>query len=305
MTRRLTPDERQQRSEQMKAAWRSGKFAHRRPRRKIPRHWTPSQDQALAALAGTRPIDEIADELERRFYIRRTTPSLRIRAKRLGLSLWQGGYSLRELERVFGTAHHTILPCWVEPGHLTGRRWQARGPHPGWWFERSEVERFVRETGWLYHLDKMQPGHPLTRLAQLAHRADPWIVGTEAIAEVLGLAPVQVNKWRKRGLLPHRRRPWGGGPGMIVVRGRLVPSIREAIHAAQRASIEAVREQFRARRRAQSDETLARTRQQADRLVGACKNGHPRTVETTRILQSGRLSCVACRADRMALGKAG
>jgi hypothetical protein len=305
MSRRLTAAEREERSRQMKAAWRDGKFAGRRPRRKIARHWTPEQNRVLGELAGSRPVSEIADELERRFYIRRTMASLRIQAKRLGLSLWQGGYSLRDLERIFGTAHHTILPCWVDPGHLAGRRWQGRGPNPGWWFDGAEVERFVRETGWLYHLDKMQPGHRLTRLAQVVHRADPWIVGAEAVGMVLGLATVQVNKWMRRGLIPHRRRPWGGGPGMIVVRGRDVPSIKAEIRSAQRASMLSQQQRFRSQQQARGARTLAFTIQHADRLAGTCKNGHPRTIETTRILHSGRLTCVACRAERLALGKAG
>jgi hypothetical protein len=249
--RPLTPAERAERSEQMRRAWRDGRFANRR-KAHHPRHWTPEQDQALTALAGTMPIAEVAAEMERRFYLSRTLPSLRIRAKRLGLSLWQGGYSLREIERVFGTPHHTITPLWIEAGHLTGYRWKARGPNPGWWFEAAEVERFVRECGWLYHPDKMQRGHPLTRLAEVTHRADPWLAGTMVIAAVLRLAQKNVCKWIARGMVPHRRRPMGGGPGMVMVRGRDIPTIRERILAAQQAGMERTRERFRQAQRARS-----------------------------------------------------
>jgi hypothetical protein len=242
--RRLSDAERQARSSQMILAWQEGRFANRRKARH-PRHWTPDQDDALRTLAGTMPVEEIAEELERRFYLTRTVPSLRIRAKRLGISLWQGGYSLREIESIFGTPHHTISPLWIEAGHLKGYRWKARGPNPGWWFERSEAERFVRECGWLYHLDKMRPGHPLTKLAQITHRAEPWIAGTYAVARVLGLSQARVCKWLKRGLIPHRRRPAGGGIGMVMVRGRDVPAIREAISRAQDDGVERSREHFR------------------------------------------------------------
>lgn len=301
--RRLTTAERRQRSEQMRRAWRDGKFDDRKPRRH-PRHWTPEQNDTLKVLAGTRPVPEIVDALERRFHIRRTQASIRIQAKRLGISLWQGGYSLREIERIFGTPHHTITPLWIEAGYLTGYRWKARGPNPGWWFEQAEVERFVRECGWLYHLDKMQPGHKLTRLAQITHRADPWIVGSEAVARVLGLASRNLYRWLRRGLVPHKRRPMGGGIGILVVRGRDVPAIRAAISEAQREARARQHERFRLAARERSSRTLAFTQQHADRLVGACKNGHPRTIETTRLLADGRLSCVMCRAERIALGKA-
>ena len=97
----------------------------------------------------------------------------------------------------------------------------------------------------------------------------------------------------------------GGGSGMIVVRGRDVPAIKAAIRQAQ---AEARERQFRRFRQAQHERgarTLAFTRQHADRLVGSCKNGHPRTVETTRVLTDGRLSCIECRAERDALRRAG
>lgn len=303
--RPLTPTERQQRSAQMKAAWAEGRFANRRPRRKIRNHWTPEQNRALTELAGTRPVPEIIAEMERRFYIRRTEPSVRIQAKRLGISLWQGGYSLRELERIFGTAHHTITPKWIEAGHISGYRWAARGPNPGWWFEATEVERFVRECGWLYHLDKMQPGHRLTRLAQISQKADPWIVGTDAVAGVLGLATVQVHKWLRRGLIPHKRRPWGGGSSLLVVRGRDVPAIREAIRAAQQAARREQYDRFTRVAQARAAQARAFTLEHADQLVGACRRGHPRNVETTLLNRRGKLTCLECRRERQALGRAG
>lgn len=248
--RPLTSEERAQKRQQMVDAWAAGKFAGRRTGMHR-RGWTPEQDRALSALAGTRPVEEIATALEARFYIRRTEASLRIRAKRLGISLWQGGYGLNALERVFGVSHQTIIRHWIEPGHILGRRWQGGGPHAGWWFDPAEVERFVRECGWLYAVDRMKPGHPLTRLAETAHRADPWIVGLDALCPLLGLSATNVKKWLVRGLIPHKRRPGAGEHGELCVRGRDVPAIREAIRDAQRRARAVATAKFTAMRRGQ------------------------------------------------------
>lgn len=248
--RPLTDEEKAHRSAWMVAAWKSGRFAHRR-KGMHPRHWTPAQNQALTALASTRTVQEIADELERRFYIRRTEASIRIQAKRLGISLWQGGLSMRDLSALFGFDHRVIRRMWIEPGHLTGRRWGGRGPNDGWWFEHVEIERFIHECGWLVDLARMPRGHRLTRLAETALKADPWIAGHEAIGRVLGMAPVQVKKWMSRGLIPHKRRPVAGSGGMLCVRGRDIPAIRAAIDGARARVREAQIARFTAMRRAQ------------------------------------------------------
>jgi hypothetical protein len=232
----------------MRRAWAEGKFIGRRTGMH-PRHWTPEQEDVLRRLAGTRPVDEIADELERRFYIRRTMPSIRIRAKVLGISLWQGGYSMRELERIFGCDHRVIARYWIEPGHLAARRWGGMGPNDGWWVEVAEVERFVRECGWLVDHSKMQRGHRLTRLVETAQKADPWIVGQDVIGRALGMATVQVKKWMDRGLIPHKRRPCAGPGGTICVRGRDVAAIRAAVDEARARSRAANVARFTAWRR--------------------------------------------------------
>lgn len=249
--RPLTLEEREQRRQWMRQAWADGRFANRR-KRMHPRHWTPEQNRELERLAGTMPIAEIADALERRFYIRRSLLSIRIQAKRLGISLWQGSYSLMELERVFGFDHRVIVRYWVSAGHLHGRRWQGRGPNAGWWFEHAEVERFTRDCGWLIDLDRMPKGHRLTRYAETMLKADPWIAGLDEIGRVLGMAPVQVKKWMGRGLIPHQRRPVAGSGGQLMIRGRDVPAIRSAIEQARAASIAANRERFVSMRRQQS-----------------------------------------------------
>lgn len=237
---------------------RSGFRADGRRKGMHPRRWTTEQDGWLRSRAGTLPIGELTDALNARFHATRTPEAVRIRAVRLGLSLWPRGYSMRDLERAFGASHHTIIPHWIEAGHLHGRRRAGRGPYDGWWFADAEVERFVRECGWLYHRERIKAGHPLARLAEVAHRADPWIFGLDAVGRALGMATVQVKKWSGRGLIPHRRRPSAGkGAGEMAVRGRDVPAIRAAIAEARERAREANRERFTAMRRRQLREAAA------------------------------------------------
>lgn len=246
----MSEEQRAVRREQMQAAWASGRFANRR-RGMHPRHWTPEQNRAFTALAGTMPIAEIADALERRFLIRRTTASLRIQAKRLGISLWSGGYGLGELERIFKLDHRAIVRNWVNPGLLAGKRWKGRGPNEGWWFEPSEVERFVRECGWAYDVRTMLPGHRLTRLAELAHKVDPWLTYQDLMCFLGIKGQVNLDRWRERGLIPHKRRAKSGPGQRIVVRGRDFPAIKAAIEEARAAAREANRVRFMAMRRGQ------------------------------------------------------
>jgi DNA invertase Pin-like site-specific DNA recombinase len=74
----------------------------------------------------------------------RTSCAVIQRLKRRGKSRWMEGYSLRDLERIFGVDHRTIVRRWIEPGLLVGRRWSGRGPQQGWLFQRSDLEAFVR-----------------------------------------------------------------------------------------------------------------------------------------------------------------
>lgn len=246
-----TPERRAAQADRMRRQWAEGTFAGR-ARGLHPRRWTRREDQALADLAGTLPLPDVTAELNRRFSTDRTVVAVGLRARRLGLSVWQGGYSLRDLERVFGVAHQTIARSWVEPGLLVGRRWDGRGPHAGWWFEPAEVERFVRDCGWLFDVARMKRSHPLTTVAELAHRSDPWLVGSVAVAGALGLSEAATWRWIKRGLVPFRRRPNGGGPGMVCVRGRDVPAIRAAIDEERALGIARSRAHFTSRARGQA-----------------------------------------------------
>lgn len=211
--------------------------------------WNLEQETRLRDLAGTCPVPEIAERLSDEFATPRTVAAVRVRARRLGLSLWAQGWSLRDVERLFRLHHRAIVRWWVEPGLLPGTRWAGRGPHAGWWFDPDAVERFVREHGYAYDWRRMDPRHPLAGLAQATNRRDPWVTYAETAAYV-GIAPANLDRWRKRGLVPHQRRPKGGpGAGLIVVRASALPAIREAIRAAQRRARQTTTAQFTARRR--------------------------------------------------------
>ena len=94
------------------------------------RRWTEPEDALVDSLVGTHDTEEIAATLSGRFGIARTPGAVSERLKRRRRSRWMEGLSLRELERIFGVDHRTILQAWVGPGLLHGRRWSGRGPPP-------------------------------------------------------------------------------------------------------------------------------------------------------------------------------
>src|SRR5262249_47721130 len=154
----------------------------------------------------------------------RTAAAIRCRAKRLGLSLWGDGWSLVGLERLFRIDHRAIVRWWVAPGLLPARRWPCRGAHPGWWFAPAPVEACLRDCPWAYDWRRMSRRHPLTQLAELVNRVDPWL-GYEELRGYLGVSRRTLDRWLRHGLVPHRRRPGAGGVGRIVVRRADFPAI--------------------------------------------------------------------------------
>lgn len=223
--------------------------------------WTLEQEAALRALAGARPVQEIAAILSERFGVPRTIPAVRIRAKRLDLSVFQKGWSMRDVERLFGVGHRAIFTWWVQPGLLIGRRIVQRGPYTAWWFDVPDLERFVRESGWAYDWRRMDArrldslrrpeGSRLVMLARVVHLADPWLT-YEDLARYVGLALGNLDRWRRRGLVPHQRRMGAGGYGQIMVRARDFVAIRAAIREAQQEALDNARARFLAMRRGQT-----------------------------------------------------
>lgn len=197
-------------------------------------HWTPEQDDALRQMAGTVPREELQAAWLRRTGLERTQTALIVRCKRLGISARARGLSMTELERITGVDHRVINRAWLAPGLLQGRRWQGRGPHPGWWFELAAVERFIRAAPWLLQLPRMAPGHRLTQLVETLHRADPWRTRAELMAYLGIRSHVNLDRWVRRGLVPHQWRPKSGpGQGWMMIRGRDFPAIKAAIEAAR------------------------------------------------------------------------
>lgn len=299
MRRPLTEAQREARRQWMHQAWASGRFVARK-KGMHPRHWTAEQNDALGQLIGTMPIEQVAEALNRRFKTDRTVTAVHLQVKRLGLSRWVQFLSMRDLERIFGCDHRVIAKHWIAPGHLVAKRWSGRGPNDGWWIERSDVERFVDEFGWLYDVARMKAGHPLTRRAQLVAMRDPWRTYQE-LAAYLGIrGEVNLDRWRRRGLVPHRRRP-KSGPGMqIVIRGRDFPAIKAAVDAARSEAIAARRQQFTERQQARTAASMARVEALGLGFSGACRNGHARTAVSTLVQASGKRQCRSCREERRA-----
>ncbi len=216
----------------MRSAWAKGKFDNRR--RGIPWDaWTPEEEALLRQLAGTMDLAEIARVLTERFGIPRSVNAVDVRCQRLGISHWRQGYCLRDIELIFRLHHRAIVRWWVQPGLLRGERWSGRGPNQGWVFHETDVERFIREYPWAYDWTRMKRGHPLSRLAEVVNRADPWLT-YEDLRRYVGIARVNLDRWRRRGLVPHQFRPKGGpGQGRIIVRARDFRAIKAAIEAAR------------------------------------------------------------------------
>lgn len=206
--------------------------------------WTMEEENLLRELAGSMELGEIARILSERFGVPRTPNAVDVRCQRLGISRWVPGMSLRDLERLFACDHQSIVRHWVETGLLRARRWSGRGPHPGWWFEPADVERFIRDCPWAYDWRRMKPGHRLTRLAEVVNRADPWF-SYDDLRRYVGISKRNLDKWRRRGLVPHKRRPGAGSYGQILVRGRDFRAIKHAIEAARAEAKAAIRERGR------------------------------------------------------------
>lgn len=234
------------RSCQMRQHWRDGVFAHR-PKTPPWDAWDIEQDAALEALAGTVEADEIARRLSEQFAIPRTKAAVRIRAKRLGVSLWVQGWSLRDVERFFGLDHRAIVRYWVTPGLLQSERWNGRGPFDGWRFTDAEIERFLREHQGGYDVARLdatwttdpQRRRTLDRFASLARALavrDPWLTWDQ-LSRAVGISGTNLERWHRRyGFIPTQRRPGAGGLGERMVRASAIPMIRATIAAYTRAN---------------------------------------------------------------------
>ena len=108
------------------------------------------------------------------------------------------------------------------------RRWSGRGPQRGWLFEMVDLIRFVSQHVYLLNPDRMQPGHYLTRLANLESRFQAWRSVTD-LAAYLHVSDQVVRRAVRQGLVPHQRRPGAGPYGEIRIRADEFLFIRERV----------------------------------------------------------------------------
>lgn len=215
------------------------------------REWTAEEEALLRELAGTMSLADLAAKLSAFAGYPRTAEAVRIRAVRRGISLWRQGWSLRDVEALFRVDHRTIVAWWITPGLLTGERWAGRGPYESWLFTEAALRQFIVESGYAYNWRRMQPRHPLTALAEVTARRDPWVPYAEA-ARYVGIASSNLDRWRRRGLVPTQRRFGTGKHGELFVRASDLPDIRERIHAAQARARFVAHAKFTARRRGEA-----------------------------------------------------
>jgi hypothetical protein len=211
--------------------------------------WTEAEKRRLRQLAGTTTPEAIARTLTAEFVVPRTVDAVKRRAELLGISLYQEGIPLRDLGGVFGTSQAQIKRRWIGEGLLCVRCTAPGRRGNKWLFDQAEVERFIREHPWAYDAEHMRDGHPLTRLARVVQRAEPWVT-LDVAARYIGLSPGYLTIWARRGLLPYRRR-WhhANRDGRMMVRAADLPAIRETIVQAvaerRRRRIQASRDGFR------------------------------------------------------------
>lgn len=198
--------------------------------------WDVEQEARLRALAGTMDAGQIAAVLTAEFGTPRTRAAVRCRAKLLDLSLWRDGYSLQDLERIFGVGHRTIRKHWLEPGLLRARKWVRMGPYEGWHVRHADAAAFVRAYPYLVEPARMQAGHPLRSLAEVCLRGK--YVTRDELARYLGYRDGNgIIRWLRRGLVPHVRRPKGGAAGAVFVRTADLPAIKERVEQARAESL--------------------------------------------------------------------
>lgn len=127
-------------------------------RQKAPA-WTEAEVQYLQASIRKKSLDEIAKHLGR------TKTSVRLKVRRLNLSLVRsGGYSMTDIRLALGNDFKTIAK-WVERGWLKGKR---KGPNTtAWFFTDKNIRDFIiahphevdpRRADWIWLVDLLAGG---------------------------------------------------------------------------------------------------------------------------------------------------
>ena len=180
--------------------------------------WLVAEDRRLAQLAPLLEAPQLAVELASEFGIPRTPLAVRHRAAILGVRVPTRWLSLADIERLFGVDGGTVLRRWLASGALRALPRSGRGRAPHWRFRETDVEAFIRAHPWLYDWRRMQAPSRFRSLAEVVHKADPWLTLGEAELQA-SLSIKQLRRLIARDVLPHERRWHGCGPwGQIVVR---------------------------------------------------------------------------------------
>lgn len=199
-----TKAERAAMSARMKELWAAGVWANR-PKPIRPDHWTTAHDRRLRALIGTAPLGEIAAQLSAAFPgTPRTETAVRIRCKRLGLSVVVDHYTATQVGRLFGVDPKTVVHSWIPRGWLEGRQLVPGLAGSAWSITAAQVEAFIREYRHCYDWRAMLPGR-WRSLAEIVWRADPLLTVEEA-AVYVGCDRETIRRYLRRGLLTGYRR---------------------------------------------------------------------------------------------------
>src|SRR5207248_6585190 len=164
--------------------------------------WLPAEDRRLAQLAPLLEVTQLAAELASEFGIPRTPEAVRRRAASLRAPVATRWMTLADIERLFSVDGGTVLRRWMASGALRAlpRIGQGRAPH--WRFRETDVEAFIRAHPWLYDWQRMQAATRLRSLAQVIHKADPWLMLSEAALQS-SLSIKQLRRLVARDVLPH------------------------------------------------------------------------------------------------------
>ncbi len=178
--------------------------------------WLADEDRRLRELAAVFETVELAARLSQEFGGPRTPAAVRRRARLLGVSLGTRHLSLSDIETIFDVDGGTVLRRWVADGYLRVLPRRGAGRARRWEFRETDVQAFIRAHPWLYDWRKMRAG-VLRSLAEVVHRAEPWLSLEEAAARG-GLSVKQLRRRVEREDLPHARRWHGRAPwGQIVI----------------------------------------------------------------------------------------
>lgn len=205
--------------------------------------WQPWEVAYLRAHWGQGPDAAVARALGR------SLRGVQTHAHRLHLLRRDAGVPRTTIARLFGCSvrDNGLVPRWIRMGLLVPiptaggrRRFAVR-------VSSDSLLAFIRHCGWAYDVNRMQAGHPLTRLARRVHEADPWLTVAQAAA-VVYVCPTTLRRWLALGLASARRRPQLGTYAWVVQRSALEGLVERAEERAQ-ANIVAARLAALARQR--------------------------------------------------------